>query len=69
MINSYLTKRQYALIAFFIPFVFKFSVLPSVISLDAGRDIWITIFIIMLTEVLGRQALIVIPMPLRELLI
>ncbi len=52
MINSYLTKRQYALIAFFIPFVFKFSVLPSVISLDAGRDIWITIFIIMLTEII-----------------
>lgn len=51
MVNSSLTKRQYALIVFFIPFVFKFSVLPSVISLDAGRDIWLTILIVMLTEI------------------
>ena len=50
MENSYITKRQYALLVFFIPFVFKFSVLPSVISLDAGRDIWITMALIMLTE-------------------
>ncbi len=50
MENSYITKRQYALLVFFIPFVFKFSVLPSVLSLDAGRDIWITMLLIMLTE-------------------
>ncbi len=48
--NSYITKRQFGLLVFFIPFVFKFSVLPSVISLEAGRDIWITMFIMMLTE-------------------
>lgn len=48
--NSYINKRQYALLVFFIPFVFKFSVLPSVMSLDAGRDIWITILLIMLVE-------------------
>ncbi len=51
MENSYLSKRQYALLAFFIPFVFKFSVLPSVISLYAGRDIWLTILMVMLVEI------------------
>ena len=52
MENSYITKRQYGLIIFFIPFVFKFSVLPSILSEYAGRDIWLTMLIIMLTEIL-----------------
>lgn len=58
MENSYITKRQYALLVFFIPFVFKFSVLPSILSLDAGRDIWLTMLLMMLTE-LAQLAVIV----------
>ena len=58
MENSYITKRQYALLIFFIPFVFKFSVLPSILSLDAGRDIWLTMLLMMLTE-LAQLAVIV----------
>ncbi len=51
MENSYITKRQYGLLIFFIPFVFKFSVLPSILSEKASRDIWIVILMIMLTEI------------------
>ena len=58
MENSYITKRQYSLLVFFVPFVFKFSVLPSIIFLDAGRDIWITMALIMFTE-LAQLALII----------
>ncbi|MBQ8177628.1 MAG: GerAB/ArcD/ProY family transporter [Clostridia bacterium] len=50
MENSYITKRQYGLIIFFIPFVFKFSVLPSILSEKAARDIWLVMLLIMLTE-------------------
>lgn len=49
MIN-FITKRQFALVVFFVPFVFKFSILPSILSLTASRDIWITMLIIMLIE-------------------
>ncbi len=51
MENSYITKRQYGLIIFFIPFVFKFSVLPSVLSAVVGRDVWITMVLIMTVEI------------------
>ncbi len=50
MENSYITKHQYGLIILFIPFVFKFSVLPSVLSAISGRDVWITMLLIMATE-------------------
>jgi hypothetical protein len=56
--NAKITKRQYALIIFFVPFVFKFSVLPAMLSERAGRDVWLTIFLIMLTE--GAQLLFII---------
>ncbi len=56
--NAKIIKRQYALIVFFVPFVFKFSVLPAMLSERAGRDVWLTIFLIMLTE--GAQLLFIV---------
>ncbi|MBO5776112.1 MAG: GerAB/ArcD/ProY family transporter [Clostridia bacterium] len=50
--NNLITKRQLGLIVFFIPFVFKFSILPSILSKIAHRDIWITMFFIMLIELI-----------------
>lgn len=50
MKNNLITKRQYGLMVFFIPFVFKFSVLPALLSETAGRDVWLSVFLIMLTD-------------------
>ncbi len=44
-------KRQYAILALFLPIAFKVSMLPAVIYASAGRDSWVTIAIFALLEV------------------
>ena len=52
MNNNALKKRQYALLAFFMPFVFKFVMLPALLQEYAGRDSWVAILFITILEFL-----------------
>lgn len=50
MKNNILSARQYGIIAFLLAFVFKFSLLPGLISASAGRDLWLVVVIAVLIE-------------------
>lgn len=52
MNNNTLKQRQYSLLAFFMPFVFKFVMLPAMLQEYAGRDSWVAILFITILEFL-----------------
>ncbi len=44
-------KRQYAILALFLPLAFKISMLPAAVCTSSGRDSWVTIAFFALSEI------------------